>query len=95
MDAQRPQNAGAISPPTRKDYQNRKETEKPVPKPMTPREKVDAITPASDGKINSGPSKTSIRTSGLGYLHAGSALVNTYQASRAPAKQALELRHGE
>lgn len=63
-----------------------------IPKPLTPKEKIRAITPES-GEDNKGHSVCSPRP-GFQFYHTGGYLPLTYRANQAPAKQSLGLCHG-
>ena len=66
-----------------------------APKPLTPKQKVEAITPASE-TTSSNTGSPVIRS--LLYLqrqNAGGCLPIAHRARQAPAQQSLELHHGE
>lgn len=62
-----------------------------IPKPLTPKEKVEAITPKEE-QNPSRPDKIPLLSPA--FSHAGGYLPVAHRASKAPAKQNLELRHG-
>lgn len=64
------------------------------PKPLTPREKMKAITCAADVKPSNTNRGTMFTAGHDIYRHVG-CLPIAHRASKAPATQTLELRHGQ
>lgn len=94
-DVQRPHKNEAPILPTRMGTNKDKEVEKPAPKPLTPREKIEAITPRTEPAFRNDIADAPSQELSRGLLYTGSYLSITHRASRAPATQSLELRHGK
>lgn len=69
--------------------------EAPAPKPLTPKEKIKAITPIEEQASSRTGDKAAIMKLNLSLNQPGGCLPIDHRASKAPAKQELELRHGK
>ncbi len=67
----------------------------PVGEPLTPKEKVEAITTAKYQTSSSKGKKAPISKPNLNHNIAGGCFSIDLRASKAPAKQDLALRHGK
>lgn len=82
------------NPPGSKSSGPAKPAKAPVPKPLTPREKIYAITPEKAQTSTGAGNKATNPKLTVGLTKPGGCLPINHRASKAPAKQELELRHG-
>jgi hypothetical protein len=94
-DAERPHTSEASFSHDKRDNDRNQAAEKSASRPLTPREKIEAITPTVDKTSGDAETNVSVKKSGRDLVFTGGHLPITHRASRAPARQSLELCHGK